>query len=100
MLLVAGMTGAVFAGYPLHQATILFGWRNVTLASALLALLMAVLVFMFVRDDPSEKGLKSYLDKESSGQKEEKSSKASAGFSDSVTPGFSPSLQAESSEPS
>jgi len=72
MLLVAGMTGAVFAGYPLHQATILFGWRNVTLASALLALLMAVLVFMFVRDDPSEKGLKSYLDKESSGQKEEK----------------------------
>ena len=33
---------------------------------------MAVLVFMFVRDDPSEKGLKSYLDKESSGQKEEK----------------------------
>ncbi len=72
MLLVAGMTGAVFAGYPLHQATILFGWRNVTLASALLALLMAVLVFMFVRDDPSEKGLKSYLDKESSGQKEDK----------------------------
>ena len=57
------MTGAVFAGYPLHQATILFGWRNVTLASALLALVMAVLVFMFVRDDPSEKGLKSYLDK-------------------------------------
>ena len=100
MLLVAGMTGAVFAGYPLHQATILFGWRNVTLASALLALLMAVLVFMFVRDDPYEKGLKSYLDKESSGQKEKKSSKVSAGFSDSATPGFSLSLQAESSEPS
>ena len=63
MLLVAGMTGAVFLGYPLYQATIQFGWRNVTLGSALLALLMAVLVFMFVRDDPSEKGLKSYLDK-------------------------------------
>ena len=66
-----GMTGAVFAGYPLHQATILFGWRNVT-RHPHLALLMAVMVFMFVRDDPSGKGLKSYLDKESSRQKEDK----------------------------
>ncbi|HCP34141.1 MAG TPA: MFS transporter [Deltaproteobacteria bacterium] len=60
LLLVAGMTGAVFAGFPLHTASLIFGWRDVTMASALLAALMAGMVFWYVRDDPTEKGFKSY----------------------------------------
>ena len=61
LLLVAGMTGAVFAGVPLHQASEAFGWRIVTLVAGIVGLILAVAVWMIVRDDPTERGYSGYV---------------------------------------
>ena len=61
LLLVAGMTGAVFAGVPLHLASEAFGWRIVTLVAGIVGLILAVAVWMIVRDDPTERGYSGYV---------------------------------------
>ena len=61
LLLVAGMTGAVFAGVPLHLASEAFGWRIVTLVAGIVGLILAVAVWMIVRDDPTERGYLGYV---------------------------------------
>jgi sugar phosphate permease len=61
LLLVAGMTGAVFAGAPLHWASEAFGWRTVTLGAGMVGLILAVAVWMIVRDDPAERGYSGYV---------------------------------------
>ena len=61
LLLVAGMTGAVFAGVPLHLASEAFGWRIVTLVAGIVGLILAVAVWMIVRDDPVERGYSGYV---------------------------------------
>ncbi|MED5249470.1 MAG: MFS transporter [Pseudomonadota bacterium] len=61
LLLVAGMTGAVFAGLPLHLASEAFGWRIVTLVAGIVGLILAVAVWMIVRDDPTERGYSGYV---------------------------------------
>ena len=55
------MTGAVFAGVPLHLASEAFGWRIVTLVAGIVGLILAVAVWMIVRDDPTERGYSGYV---------------------------------------
>ncbi len=65
LLLVAGMTGAVFAGVPLHLASETFGWRTVTLFVAAVGLVLAVVVWLVVRDDPTDRGYSGYVNADS-----------------------------------
>jgi len=60
LALFVGISGAVFAGVPLHLLVVSFGWRAVMLVSALLTLGIAVAIWIAVRDDPREKGYKSH----------------------------------------
>ncbi len=60
MALFCGILGAVFAGVPLRMLVDGFGWRNVMEGSALLTFVVALAIWWMVRDDPSERGYKSY----------------------------------------
>ncbi len=58
--LAVGVFGAVFAGAPLRMMVNDFGWRNVMWASAAFTVLVAVMTWLMVRDDPAERHFKSY----------------------------------------
>lgn len=60
MALFCGIIGAVFAGVPLRLLVNTMGWRPVMTASAFITLVVAIAIWLFVRDDPSEKGYQSY----------------------------------------
>ncbi len=60
LALLTGISGAVFAGVPLHLAIDAYGWRDVMLVSALIPLVIGVAIWLLVRDDPSERGYRSY----------------------------------------
>jgi sugar phosphate permease len=61
MALFTGIVGAVFAGVPLHLLVDAWGWRHVMAVSALFPLLIAVIIWLYVRDDPAEKGYLSHV---------------------------------------
>lgn len=58
--LLFGNLGGVLAGVPLSEAVFAFGWRASMVASAIVTLAVAVIIWLFVRDDPRERGYKSY----------------------------------------
>ena len=58
--LLFGIIGAVFAGVPLRLAVDLWGWRPVMLASAFITFAVCAAIWLFVRDDPSDKGYDGY----------------------------------------
>ena len=60
LALFCGIIGAVFAGVPLRLLVTTVGWRPVMTVSALITLAVAAAIWLFVRDDPSEKGYRSY----------------------------------------
>ena len=60
MALFCGIIGAVFAGVPLRLLVNAVGWRPVMIVSAIITVLVAVAIWLWVRDDPVEKGYKSY----------------------------------------
>ena len=60
LALASGSAGAVLAGAPLRMLVNHFGWRSVSLASGLITLALVFIIWIFVRDDPSEKGYASY----------------------------------------
>ena len=60
LALFVGVIGAVSAGVPLRMLIDAFGWRQVMLIAACVTLVVCFLIWLLVRDDPSEKGLKSY----------------------------------------
>ncbi len=60
MLLVAGIAGAVSAGVPLRLLVDGAGWRPVMLGMAAVTGLLAVIIWMQVRDDPSARGYASH----------------------------------------
>lgn len=60
MALFCGVIGAVFAGVPLRLLVNLVGWRPVMTSSAAITLIVAVAIWLLVRDDPGEKGYQSY----------------------------------------
>lgn len=61
MALFCGILGAVFAGVPLRLLVSQFGWRPVMAASALVTAAVAAVMWIVVRDDPSEKGYATYF---------------------------------------
>ncbi|HZV54567.1 MAG TPA: MFS transporter [Rhodocyclaceae bacterium] len=61
LLLMTGLIGGVFAGVPLRLAVDVFGWRHVMAAFALFTALLAVALWLFVRDDPNERGYASHF---------------------------------------
>ena len=59
--LFCGMVGAVWAGAPLRSLMERFGWRDTMAVSGGATLLIAAAIWLVVRDDPSEKGYRSYV---------------------------------------
>ncbi|MBU2648399.1 MFS transporter [bacterium] len=62
--LLVGISGAVFAGVPLHALVEAFGWRVIMSASAVFPLLAAVGIWLVVRDSPVQRGYQTYVDDE------------------------------------
>ncbi len=62
--LLVGTLGATLAGAPLRAAVDAFGWRSVMMASAAFTALVAIAIWIVVRDDPSERGHESYFPEE------------------------------------
>jgi len=60
MGLLAGVLGAVTAGVPLRMLVDVFGWRAVMLAAAAATGVLAAVTWALVRDDPCERGYRSY----------------------------------------
>jgi MFS family permease len=58
--LLAGILGALAAGVPLRLLVDGFGWRPVMLAAAAATGLLAAATWVLVRDDPGERGYRSY----------------------------------------
>jgi MFS family permease len=58
--LMAGIMGAVTAGVPLRLLVDSFGWRTVMLAAAVITGVLAAVTWALVRDDPGERGYRSY----------------------------------------
>jgi len=65
MALFSGIMGAVFAGVPLHVLVVDYGWRSVMAVSALFPLMVGVAIWIYVRDDPVERGYRSHIEHES-----------------------------------
>jgi MFS family permease len=59
--LLVGIVGAVTAGTPLRWLVDLFGWRSTIVVSAVSMLAVAVLIWIFVRDYPHEKGYVDFM---------------------------------------
>ncbi|MCK5681990.1 MFS transporter, partial [bacterium] len=60
MALFCGIIGAVCAGVPLRLLVNSVGWRPVMTASAIITMVVAAAIWCLVRDDPEEKGYRSY----------------------------------------
>ena len=58
--LFVGVMGATLAGPPLRIAVDAFGWRGVMGASAVVTGLVALAIWVVVRDDPAEQGYASF----------------------------------------
>ena len=64
LLLMMGLIGGVSAGVPLRLLMDAFGWRPVMAAFAGLTALLAIAIWLLVRDDPSERGYASHFHEE------------------------------------
>jgi len=60
LALACGMIGAVSAGVPLRLLVDAFGWRGVLCVSGVITGLLAIVLWLAVRDDPVERGYASY----------------------------------------
>jgi MFS family permease len=60
MALFCGIIGAVCAGVPLRILVTMLGWRPVMVGASLLTLAVCALIWVVVRDDPSERGYRSH----------------------------------------
>jgi MFS family permease len=58
--LCTGIVGGVSAGVPLRLLVDCFGWRAVMVAAAALAAVLAAATWRLVRNDPGERGYRSY----------------------------------------
>jgi sugar phosphate permease len=61
LLLGMGLVGGVSAGVPLRLLMDTFGWRPVMAAFAGLTAFLAIVIWLLVRDDPSERGYASHF---------------------------------------
>ncbi len=62
LALAIGVFGAVFAGVPLRILVDEFGWRAMMWVSAGATLVLAIVTWFMVQDDPVTRGYKSYAD--------------------------------------
>jgi sugar phosphate permease len=60
LTLFCGVAGAVSAGPPLRFLVECFGWRPVMFAAAAALLMIGAAIWRIVRDDPAQKGFRSY----------------------------------------
>lgn len=60
LALACGGIGGVSAGVPLRLAVNAFGWREVMIVAGLVTALLALVTWLIVRDDPAERGMRSY----------------------------------------
>jgi len=60
LALSLGIFGALSAGVPLRLLLDSFGWRSVMFGAGTITLLLAGIIWTFVRDDPVEKGYDGY----------------------------------------
>lgn len=60
MALFVGIMGGVFGGVPLRLLVDAFGWRPVMLVTAAVTAVLALFIWLRVRDDPAERGYQSY----------------------------------------
>lgn len=60
LALFCGVIGAVFAGVPLRHLVSALGWREVMIGVAVLTFVVCLIIWMLVRDDPSERGYLSH----------------------------------------
>ena len=60
LALCLGILGALSAGVPLRLLMNLLGWRSVIFGAGTLALVLSLAIWIFVRDDPVQKGYDSY----------------------------------------
>jgi MFS family permease len=78
--LLIGNIGALTAQVPLRLLVESFSWRTVVTASAAVILLVAILAWAFVRNDPSLRGYLSYAPRQIQAQKKTSLSQFGAGF--------------------
>jgi MFS family permease len=60
LALLAGVLGATTAGAPLRLLVNAFGWRLVMALTGLVTAALAAAIWIYVRDDPTEKGYQSH----------------------------------------
>ena len=60
LALSLGIIGAISAGLPLRLLLDFFGWRKVIFGVGTITLLLSMVIWTFVRDDPVQKGYISY----------------------------------------
>ena len=60
LALCLGILGALSAGVPLRLLMNLFGWRSIIFGAGTITLLISLAIWVFVRDDPVQKGYDSY----------------------------------------
>ncbi len=60
LTLFCGVAGAVSAGPPLRLLVEAFGWRPVMFAAAAVLLVIGTAIWRIIRDDPAQKGYRSY----------------------------------------
>jgi sugar phosphate permease len=65
MALFVGIVGAVFAGVPLQMSIDSYGWRQVMAVSAAWPIIIGLIVWIVVRDDPREKGYQGHVTQQS-----------------------------------
>ena len=58
--LAVGTLGAILAGPPLRLAAEMVGWRHAIGATAVFALVICVAMILFLKNDPKDKGYRSY----------------------------------------
>jgi len=61
LALAAGVVGAVSAGAPLRWLSDAFGWRGVMLGAGVFTAVLAVAMWLVVRDDPGDRGFRSFI---------------------------------------
>ena len=59
--LCLGIFGAISAGAPLRLLMDIFGWRSVIFGVGTMTLLLSLLIWIFMRDDPTQKGYVGYV---------------------------------------
>jgi MFS family permease len=61
LALAAGVVGAVSAGAPLRWLSDAFGWRGVMLGAGVFTAVLAIAMWLVVRDDPGDRGFRSFI---------------------------------------